>query len=310
MSKKFDLEAYKKSIKITECALKKDKFIKLNECLQEVIGLPGFALGHITMCYGPTNSGKTSLMFHTAVKAQELDILPVLIITEGKVDYNRAKEMGLDIDNCIIVQNCEFLEDVFDFIDKITTDVTMGNLTKDVMIFWDSVGNTLSNREVQVKKDGTWEKQSTMMIASKVISERMRIISKKVNDTRKILYPKTVGLFIVNQSYTKPPSFPGGMSSLVPYGGTSILYRSSLIIKTTKVKKLVTQKDGVKYGFGIISKISVEKNHIGNTTNSGEFVITADSIIPNESNALKEYKENNKNKWGNEFKIEDVDEEK
>lgn len=309
MSKKFDLEEYKKNIKVAETPLKKDKFIKLDECLQEVIGMPGFALGHITMCYGKQDSGKTSLMFHAAAKAQENDILPIMIVTEGKIDIERAKSMGFNPDNGIIVQSCEFLEDVFDLIDKITTDVAMGNLTKDVMIFWDSVGNTLSNREVEVKKDGTWEKQSTMMVASKVISERMRVISKKVNDTRKVTYPKAVGLFVINQAYTAPPKFPGGQSSLVPYGGSAILYRSSLILKTSKTKKLTAQKNGIKYGFGIISKISVEKNHLSSTTNSGEFVITTDSIIPNEANTLKEYKENNKDKWGNEFDIEESNEE-
>lgn len=307
MAKKFDLENYKKSIEVADTPLKEDKFVVLDECLHSVLGVPGIPLGHITQLFGPSDSGKTSLLFHTAAMAQKQDILPVMIITEGKVDWARAESMGFNKDFAIVNESCEFLEDVFKFIDKITADVGSGELPHDVMIFFDSVGNTLSRDEVDIKEDGTWEKKSTMMKAAKIISEAMRTLSKKINDTRKISYPKTVGLFIVNQAYTQPPQFPGGQPSLVPYGGNAIWYRSSLVIRTKKARKLTATKDGMDLGFGIISKMSVDKNHISNTTNAGEFVITADAIIPNEPKALKEYKDSHKAQWGTEFDIKEID---
>ena len=303
MSKKFDLEAYKKTIEVADTPLKPDEFVILDECLQSVLGLPGIPLGHITQVFGPSDSGKTSLMFHSAAQAQKSGVLPVMIITEGKVDWERAQQMGFDRSFAVINENCEFLEDVFKFIDKISSDVASGELPHNVLIFFDSVGNTLSKDEVEVQEDGTYEKKATMMKAAKVISENMRTISKKINDTRKISYPKSVGLFIVNQAYTQPPSFPGGMPSQVPYGGNAIWYRSSLVIRTKKAKKLTAKKSGMNLGFGIVSKISVDKNHISNTTNSGEFVITAAAIIPNEAKAIKEYKDSHKDIWGSEFEL-------
>lgn len=301
MSKKFNLEAYKKTIEIADTPLKKDQFVILDECLQSILGLPGIPLGHITQVYGPSDSGKTSLMFHTAAQAQRQNILPILIVTENKVDWGRAKDMGFDSEGfCIRNEECEFLEDVFRFIDKICSDVASGELPYDVIIFFDSVGNTLSKDEVEVQKDGTYEKKATMMKAAKVISENMRVLSKKVNDTRKISYPKSVGLFIVNQSYTQPPAFPGGKPSQVPYGGSAIWYRSSLVIRTKKAKKLTAKKDGMELGFGIVGKVGVDKNHISNTTNAGEFIITSDSIFPNEPKAIKDYKDSHKESWGNE----------
>lgn len=300
MAKKptFDLEAYKKSITLADTPLKKDKFIVLDECLHAVLGLPGIPLGHIVQVFGKSDTGKTSLMFHTMVQAQKSGVLPVVIITEGKVDWDRAIAMGFDPTNAIVNESCEFLEDVFTFIDRICADAASGTLPKDIMIFFDSVGNTLSKEEVEVQEDGTYEKKSTMMKAAKVITQAMRVLSKKINDTRKESYPNTVGLMILNQAYTKPPSFPGGPSSLVPYGGDSIYYRSSLVIRTNRTKKLTAKKAGVDLGFGIVTKISVDKNHISNTTNSGEFVITADCIIPNEKKAVSAYKESHKDSWG------------
>jgi recombination protein RecA len=305
--KKFDLDNYKKTIEVADTPLKEDKFVVLDDCLHEVLGLPGIPLGHITQVFGKSDTGKTSLMFHTAAQAQQQNILPVMIITEGKVDWGRAEAMGFNRDFAIINESCEFLEDVFKFIDKITADVASGELPHDVMVFFDSVGNTLSRDEVEIKPDGTWEKKATMMKAAKVISENMRTISKKINDTRKISYPKFVGLFIVNNSYIQPPSFPGGQPSEVPYGGGAIWLKSSVVIKTKRSKKLTATKDGRDLGFGIISKLSVDKNHISNTTNSGEFVITADAIIPNEANALKDYKDTHKAQWGTEFDLKEVD---
>ena len=308
MTKKFDLEAYKKTITAADTPLKKDKYIVLNECLHEVIGMPGIPLGHITQVFGKSDTGKTSLMFHAAAMAQQQGILPVMIVTEGKVDWERASTMGFDRTQAIIVEDKEYLEDVFKTIDQITADVGNGVLPTDVCIFFDSVGNTLSEEEVKVNPDGTVEKKSTMMKAAKVISENMRVISKKINNTRKISYPKHVGLFIINQCYTKPASFPGGQPSLVPYGGDAIWYRSSLVLKTQRKQKLSAKKEGVPYNFGIVSKITVDKNHISHVSHAGEFVITADSIIPNESTALKTYKDDHKEGWGEIEVLEDYGE--
>ena len=303
--KKFDLAAYKATIKVADTPLKKDMFVELNECLHAVLGMPGIPLGHITQVYGPSDTGKTSLLFHTAAQAQKQGIMPVMIITEGKVDWDRAALMGFDKENAIINENCEFLEDAFNFIDKIASDVAMGDLPYNVMVFWDSVGNTLSKDEVEIQKDGTWEKKSTMMKAAKVISERMRVISKKINDTRKVSYPNSVGLMILNQAYTEPPKFPGAPSKLVPYGGNAIWFRSSLVLKTQRTKKLSATKNNIDMGFGIVSKITVDKNHLTNTAHAGEFVITADEIIPNDKTAIAYYKETHKQNWGDDLEIKE-----
>ena len=97
MAKKFSMSAYKKTIKVTDAVYKKEKFVVLDEALQEVLKLPGLPLGRITYDYGLSDSGKTTLLFHAAAKCQEQGILPVILVSgaEKKVDWNRAREMGL-----------------------------------------------------------------------------------------------------------------------------------------------------------------------------------------------------------------------
>jgi recombination protein RecA len=298
-SKKFDLDAYKKSIKVADTPLKKDKFVELDPCMHEILGMPGLPLGHITEIFGKSDTGKTSIMFHAAAQAQAQGILPILIITEGKVSWDRAAAMGLDSEGLVIIrEDLQYLEEVYSFMGKVCADVGSGELPYDVMIFWDSLGNTLSQKEVEVHKDGTTERKSTMMVAGKCNSEGLRILSTQVNNTRKISHPKTVGITIINTCYTKPAAFPGGMPSEVPYGGEAAWYKASLILKTKRRKKLTATKDGVAMGFGIVSSISVEKNHITNTSHSGEYVITGNAIIPNENSAIEAYKEEHKESWG------------
>lgn len=306
MSKKFDLQNYKKTIQSAGTLLKKDQYIKVNEALQEVMGLPGIPLGHITQLFGPSDSGKSTLAFHTAVKAQEKGILPIFIVTEQKVSWDRAKSMGLDIDNCIIFDNVNYLEEVFEKVDKVLADQAMGNLPMDIIIIVDSIGNTVSVESVKVNKDGTTSSGGAMMKASKVIRENMRVLSHKINNTRKVSSPKTSGLMFINHSYKSPPTFPGGPTVDTPYGGDGIYYVSSLVLKTRKGKKLEATKDGKKVKFGMVSKISVEKNHLVNVTNSGEFVITSDSIIPNDSVSIKNYKNEHKDSWGEVETAEEV----
>lgn len=297
--KGFDLDAYKKKIKVADTPLKKDKFVELDPCMHEILGMPGLPLGHITEIYGKSDTGKTSIMFHAAAQAQAQGILPIIIVTEGKVSWDRALSMGLDPEGFVLIrEDLQYLEEVYSFMGKVCADVGSGELPHDVMIFWDSLGNTLSRKEVEEHADGTVERKSTMMVAGKANSEGLRVLSTQVNNTRKVSFPKTVGITIINTCYTKPPAFPGGMSSEVPYGGEAAWYKASLILKTKRKKKLTASKDGVTMGFGIVSAISVEKNHLTNTSHSGEYVITGNAIIPNEKSAIDSYKESNKEHWG------------
>lgn len=301
--KKFDLAEYKKSIQVADTPLKKDSFVVLNEALQAVLGLPGFALGHVTQIFGLSDSGKTSLVFHGAAQAQKFGILPVFIITEGKISWDRAKSMGVDQDNCIVEQ-AQYIEDIFTKIDRIIADVNTGKLPMNVMIFVDSIGNTVSLDSVKENKDGTTEQGGAMMRAARVLRERMRVFSHKINNTRKVSSPFSVGLTFVNHAYKQPPTFPGGPTTLVPYGGDGIWLASSLVIRTKKVKALKATVNGQDRGFGIVSKVTVDKNHISNISNTGEFVIVSDNIIPNDDKTLKAYKDEHRSEWEN-VKFED-----
>lgn len=299
MVKKFNLKDFKDSIKVTPAEYKKDEFVVLDECLQEVLKLPGIPLGHITQVYGKSDTGKTTLMFHAAAQAQKQGILPVIVITEGKVDWDRAAAMGFDKENAIVEENLKYLEQIFDFMDnKIINNVMDGTLPYNVMIFWDSMGNTLSEKSIKINKDGSREIKNTHMQAAAIKSERLSVLMDRVNDTRKINYPKTVGAYIINSVYNGTPAYQGAAVPEIVKGGNKVKYTASLMIKCKLVSKLEAVKDGRKLKFGMISKIGVTKNHINGEEYTGEFVITPSKILPNDSKAIKNYKDEFKDTWG------------
>jgi RecA/RadA recombinase len=297
MTKKFNLAKYKESIKVAEVPYKEDKLIPITPALQAITGLPGLPLGHVVQVYGPSNGGKSSLAYYLAKEAQSVDVVPIFITTEGKVDHSRMEKMGINLEGAVL-DDAEYLEDLFTKLDKYISDQASGELPTDILLIVDSIGNTLSKDSVTVNKDGTSELGGAMMKAAKVIRERMRIMSHKISNTRKINSKFNAGLVFVNHSYTKPPAFPGAMATDVPYGGDGIYYSSSLVIKVRKQKMLKATKDGVDITFGLVSKLGIEKNHINGISNSGDFVITPDSLIPNEPGAISEYKAQHRDSWG------------
>lgn len=305
MGKKFDLQAFKASIRASDVPYKKDQYINWGDALQEVSGLPGLPMGHILQCYGPSNGGKSSLGFLLAAKAQTQGILPIFIITEGKMVPDRAVSMGVNLEEAIIVQ-ATYIEDVFDELYKFLSFQAKGEIPKDILFIVDSIGNTISRDSVKIAKDGSTEIGGAMMKVSRVIRENMRVVSHSINDTRKVNSPYSASLMIINHSYKQPPAFQGGPTIDVPYGGDGIFFSSSLVIKVRKTKFLKAVKDGKDVSFGIATKLAVEKNHINGVSNEGPFLITSNSIIPDDPEVLKEYKEANKANWG---LVKDRDEE-
>lgn len=298
MAKKFDLDNFKKSLELTELQEKPAKYVILNEELQACLGLPGFSLGDITEIHGDSDTGKSTLMMHAAAQAQAQGVFPVLIIVEKKHREARTKLMGFDPSNAIINLSCKNIEDVFEFSDKIIASVNKGKLPFDTMIFVDSLGNVNCRAARIENKDGTTTVKNVHQQNAKAITEHVMVMSDKIGDTRYVNSPHMVGMVILNQVYDKPAAFPGGMATKQPRGGKKLKYTSSLQIETKKVKDLGARVDGNELSFGLISKISVKKNHINGIKNTGTFVITTDKIFANEPGAIEDYKEENKDKWG------------
>jgi RecA/RadA recombinase len=297
--KEFDLEGYSDTEVKEDVTYRPDFDIPLQKEVADAIGMPGIRMGSVTAMYGLSNSGKTTLLIHMAAQAQKLGIIPILIITENKMDWERAAPLGLDIskNKCIIREDLEYLEDVYDYISQKIEDVKTGKLPKNILMLWDSVASTPSRETMEIAKDGSIKKKYGPQKNAAVIGYYNPIIMKRITSTRRDDSKFTAGLVMLTQAYVKPAEFAGGIATIVPNGGEKIWFPLSLCLEIKEGQQLQTTVQGKKITYGTVCKIKVVKNHLSEISTSGEFVITAGSLLANEESVLKEYKDANREHW-------------
>lgn len=302
----FSLNDYKKDKGVAEGGkMKPDSWIRMSPAFQEVTGLPGIIENSISIAHGKSDSGKSTMALELAKYAQQQNVLPVFIITEKKWSPQRCIDMGIDLDKCIINTDIDFIESGCDFIEELLKDQEEGRLPYDVVFIWDSIGSTPSKKEFDAAEDDS-KSGGGMMLASRILRERIsRRIFHKINRTKKDNYPYNATLFVVNQSYTTPPSFVGGQPSLSPYGGDGLTYSASLIFRMGGVlsssSKVKATKDGVQLSFAIRTAITVQKNHVTNVSPDGKILCVPTGFITDSKEAIEEYKKEHKDGWNLEF---------
>lgn len=299
-SKGFDLDDFRKSLKIPERIEKKPKYVIMPEHISACMGgVPGFALGDITEIWGDSDTGKTTLLIQIAAACQEQDVLAVLIIKEKKHRAARLLLFGFDPDGAIINLSCANLEEMFDFIDKIIAAVNKGKLPKDVMFLVDSFGNANCKAAITINDDGTTTVKNVHMQNAKVFSERMTVTADRINDTRYTSHPHSIGMVWINHVYEKPIKVGNKtFTKLQPRGGKKRKYVASLELSMKRVKTIFAKVNGKRLDFAFVAKMGVEKNHINGVYTSGELIITEDEILPNIKGAIDDYKKRHRDKWG------------
>lgn len=298
-AKVFDLEAYQGTEDKKQDVEYNDSVqVPLHPELAKCMGMPSIKLGSVTAMYGLSDSGKTSVMLQMAIDAQRAGIVPILIITENKMDWSRAEKMGLDISKskCVIREDFQYLEEVYDYISMKVEDCKKGRLP-DTMIFWDSVASTPSEDSLRIDKDGKIEKRFGNQKNANVIGYYNPIIMKRVTSTRTKDSESQLGLVMVTQAYVKPAEFAGGMATIVPNGGEKIWYPLSLCLEIKGGGTLNAIVKGQKIQYGTVCKVKVVKNHSSEISAAGDFAIAAGMILPNDPKLLKDFVDENRDRW-------------
>lgn len=293
MTKKFDLEDYIESSEtVDETVYKPLQYVIMPKPFQDAIGLPGIPLGHSTMLYGLSDSGKTDVLLKIAREAVQQDILPIIIITENKMEKARLELMGLhDKVNCIIVEHLTTLEDVYDYISMKVHDIRNKKLKMNTLILWDSVAGTPSKDSFEIAKDGKITKKYGPQKNAQTIGYYNPIIMKMVTSTRQIDSDYSLGLFMLNQAYKNMPEFPGAPTTTVPNGGEKIWFPISLAIEIKEGKRIKTTVEGRDLEIGLISKLKVKKNHVTGVNSTGDVVLAGSEMFENDEKLIKDYKE-------------------
>jgi hypothetical protein len=292
---------------------KPQRWIPFSPALQEALSIPGIPMGHNSMVRGKSNTGKSTMTIEIAVNAQKMGVLPVLIITEMKHDWEHWKKMGFQIEDIvdeetgeIVDQNGFFIyrdrstlnsiEDIAAFIIDLLTEQKKGNLPYDLLFIWDSVGSIPCQMSIEQGKN------NPMWNAGAIATQFGNFINQQIVMSRKESSKYTNTLFIVNKVGVAPALTPMSQPRMTNKGGDTFYYDVSLCLTFGNVtnagtSKINATKDKKKVEFALRTKIACDKNHINGITTMGTIVSTVHGFIKDDPNAIKKYKDAYSHEW-------------
>ena len=310
----FSLDKFKQNKGLaSNVKFKEQKWIPFSPALQETLSIPGIPMGHVAMVRGKSNTGKSTTSIEVAVNAQKMGVLPVLIITEMKHDWNHWKTMGFEINDVVdentgevIDQDGFFIyrdrstlnsiEDIAAFIIDLLVEQKKGNLPYDLLFLWDSVGSIPCQMSIEQGKN------NPMWNAGAIATQFGNFVNQQIVMSRKESSKYTNTLFVVNKVGVAPALTPMSQPKMTNKGGDTFYYDASLCftfgnITNAGTSKIEATKDKKKVEFALRTKIACDKNHINGITTKGTIVSTVHGFIKDDALAIKKYKDEHSHEW-------------
>ena len=269
-------------------------------------------MGHISMVRGKSNTGKSTTSIEAIVNAQKMGVLPILMITEMKHDWNHFRQMGFEMEEVKdekgnVVDYSGFfiyrdrstlnsIEDIAVFMADLIDEQKRGNLPYDLLFIWDSVGSIPCQMSIEQGKN------NPMWNAGAIATQFGNFINQKIVLSRKEEQPYTNTFLIINKTGVAPAEGPMARPRMTNKGGDTFFYDASLVLTFGNVtnsgtSKIKATKDKKEVEFALRTKISCDKNHVTGITTKGTITMTVHGFIPDEKSAVDNYKKEHSNEW-------------
>jgi len=279
-------------------AIKVSQWLELPDVLSKSLNLPGLPFGQITQIYGKKDTGKSSFLMQAIAACQLQGILPILILTEHKFDFERLKTfMDADPEELLVLEPDD-LETGFSYMEKLLRDIRAGKIVvgdevieigdQKCFIFWDSIGGTVSASEADGETTDWNKDMGRSAQAIKRLVKRSTSLLKKVKNQ--------VGILLLNQVWGKR-SFTGIVTDQ-PYGGESVLHYYALEIHLKRGTEIKMTHKGQEMGIGYNIKFEVKKNHVNHNKPKTQLAVVAEGLIGKDE--LEDFKKNYKKFLNNE----------
>jgi len=310
----FNLEGFLKAKNLTSTSIKMktQQWIPLSPAFQKCLSIPGVPIGHITLLRGHSDTGKTTALLEAAVSAQKMGILPVLIITEMKWNWDHARQMGLQFEEVadedgeiadykgffiyVDRERLNTIEDVAAFIADLLDEQKHNRLPYDLLFLWDSVGSIPSRLSVESNKNNNeWN-------AGAMSQQFGNFINQKIVLSRKVSQPYTNTMLAVNKIWVAKAESIMGQPRMANKGGNTMYFDATLVItfgnvSSSGTNKIKATKNGKEIEFAKRTKISIDKNHVNDVTSIGKVLMTAHGFIDDDKKAIDDYKKAYSGDW-------------
>lgn len=325
--KNFSLDDYKKKIGGEDVPDKPLRWIKIDDALETITGLPGFPIGYVSTCCGFSNSGKSTAVSLGIVNGQKMGLLPIIIDLENNLGKYRLGLMGFDFTKDYLFIDNEYLlehfgrpvdknksyasiEDLANCIRFFLREQTEGKLPYDLLFAIDSIGTLNCNKMIAAAEKN--ESDSNFWNAGAYEKEFMYLFNDVIPNSRKtnkeytntVIAVQKIGRDAMNNAITMKG---GRMWEYVP---RLQYYFGGILTKGVKRITATCKKREVSYGVSV--KINVMKNQIdgplGGISMEGQIISVPQGFITTEG--IDEYKKKNilyfRNLFGDDVDASDI----
>lgn len=251
-TKKRITERDKKNAKLTLLSTGEDMYLptKPEEFVvgpawwQEMTGILGLPYGFIVQVAGRTDSGKTSCVIEYMRKAQEQDVVCILVDTEKKTTKKRLTQWGVDPEKVFLIRP-NYLEEMYQSIEDSIETIQDVYPDKKIILILDSLGNTVSKAEAEKG----FEEGQQMGVRASINNKGFSRLVPKLEDK--------IAFLFINQTYDNMGS-PGKTNK----GGTTKEFAVALTFQTTRMGWIEGQVKGEKVRKGARVKWNLYKHHL------------------------------------------------
>jgi hypothetical protein len=308
--KNFSLDNFKKKVGAEDVPDKPLRWIKIDDALEQVTGIPGFPMGYVSSCCGFSNSGKSTAVALGIVNAQKMGLLPIIIDLENNLSKYRLTTMGFDwdkeyvfIDNEYLLEhfgkvsdknrNYASIEDLANCVRFLLREQSDGNLPFDLAFAIDSIGTLNCNKTINAAEKS--ETDSNFWNAAAYEKEFMYLFNDVIPNSRKITKQYTNTVFVVQKigrdAMNNTITMKGGRTW--EYTPRLQYYFGGIVSKGVKKITATSKKREISYGVSV--KVNVLKNQIdgplGGISMEGSIISVPQGFITPEG--IEEYKKKN-----------------
>lgn len=311
----FDLNKFKERKLLNgDVKFKDQEWIPISKALMDALSIPGIPMGQITLVRGKSNTGKTTTIIEAAVSAQKKGILPVIIITEMKHDWNHWRTMGFEIDEeknekgetvdytgFFIYRDrgkLKSIEDIAAFIMDLLDEQKKGNLPYDLLFVWDSAGSQPCQMSLDLgKNDAMWN-------AGAMATQFGNLVNAQIVLSRKEESKYTNTFLVVNKVGNTRPKMPMEQIRMTNKGGDAMYWDAAMVltfgnITNSGTSKIKAVKGGKDVEFALRTKVACDKNHVNGIQTKNTIISTVHGFIPDNNAAIAKYKKEHSHEWEN-----------